>query len=144
MNDTLASRPPVWFRVVAVLALLWNLFGVWQYLSSVGVVPLMRELTADEAAIMASAPAWYTGAFAIAVFAGLLGALGLVLARRWARPLLIVSLVAMIVQFAWWAFLSGAAELMGPSVYVAPVVVVLVALLLVWLANVGLKRGWLR
>ena len=66
MNDTLASRPPVWFRVVAVLALLWNLFGVWQYLSSVGVVPLMRELTADEAAIMASAPAWYTGAFAIA------------------------------------------------------------------------------
>jgi hypothetical protein len=88
-------------------------------------------------------PVWYTAAFAMAVFAGILGALGLVLARHWARPLLVVSLVAMIVQFAWWTLISGAAELYGPAVYVAPVVVIVVSALLVWLANAAVRRGWL-
>ena len=143
MNAPIVSRPPRWFRVVAVVAVLWNLLGVWQYLSFVGVVPLMRPLTADEAALLAGAPLWYTAAFAIAVHAGLLGAIGLVLARRWARPVLVLSLVAMIVQFSWWSFMSGAAELLGPSVHVAPVVVGLVGLLLVWLAAMGVRRGWL-
>lgn len=144
MNDMIASRPPVWFRIIAAVAVLWNLFGVWQYLSYVGVVPLMRPLTADEAALIAGAPVWYTAAFAIAVFAGTLGALGLVMARRWARPALVVSLVALIVQFGWWSLLSGAAEVLGPSVHAAPVVIILVAILLVWLATTGARRGWLR
>ena len=143
MNDTIATRPPTWFRVVAVIALLWNLIGVWQYLSYVGVVPMMREMNADEAAIIARAPAWYTAAFAIAVFAGIFGALGLVLGRAWARSLLVLSLVAAIVQFTWWCFLSGGSATLGPSFYVAPAVVILVAILLVWLARTGVTRRWL-
>ena len=38
MNEVIGSRPPGWLRVVAGLALLWNLFGVYQYLMTVGVV----------------------------------------------------------------------------------------------------------
>jgi hypothetical protein len=144
MKDVTGTRPPTWFRVVAVIAVLWNLIGVWQYLTSVGVVPPMRELTADEAALVAGAPAWYTAAFAIAVFAGLAGAIGLVMSKAWARPVLIVSLVALVVQFTWWTLLSGAAETLGSSVYTAPAVVILVGILLVWLAGIGVKRGWLR
>lgn len=144
MNDVTATRPPSWFRIAAVVAVLWNLMGVWQYLSTVGVVPLMREMTAEETALMAGAPVWYTAAFAIAVFAGIAGAIGLVMARAWARPVLILSLVAMVVQFAWWIFLSGAPEALGSSAYVAPAFVLLVGFLLVWLAGHGVKRGWLR
>ena len=144
MNDVIGTRPPTWFRIVAVLALLWNLFGLWQYLSYVGVVPMLGEMNPGEAALLDEAPVWYTGAFAVAVFAGGLGALGLVLARRWSRPLLIVSLVAAIVQFGWWCFESGAAETIGSSIYIAPAVIILIGLLLVWLAHTGVKRGWLR
>jgi hypothetical protein len=143
MNSTIPERPPTWFRIVSVLALLWNLFGMWQYLSYVGVVPMLSEMNADEAAIIARAPAWYTAAFAIAVFAGVFGALGLVLGRAWSRSLLMLSLVAAIVQFTWWCFMSGGAETMGPSFYVAPAVVILVAVLLVWLARTGINRRWL-
>lgn len=143
MTDVTGMRPPAWFRVVAVIAVLWNLMGVWQYLSYVGVVPLMREMTPEEASLIGGAPTWYTAAFATAVFAGLAGAIGLLMAKAWSRPVLVVSLVAMIVQFAWWTVLSGAAEMLGASVYVAPVVVILVGVLLVWLADNGIKRGWL-
>jgi len=143
MNDTIGTRQPTWVRIVAVFALLWNLFGVWQYLSYVGVVPMMAEMNPDEAAILGRAPMWYTAAFAIAVFAGVAGALGLVLSRAWSRPLLVLSLVAAIIQFGWWAFMSGAAATIGPSIYTVPAVVILVAILLVWLASTGVKRGWL-
>lgn len=143
MNDPIAAPRPTWFRIVAVLALLWNLFGMWQYLSYVGVVPMLSEMSTAETAIIARAPAWYTAAFAIAVFAGVFGALGLVLGRVWSRSLLVLSLIAAIVQFTWWCFLSGGADTIGPSFYVVPAVVILVAILLAWLAGTGVKRRWL-
>ena len=51
---------------------------------------------------------WVTGLFAIGVFAGALGTLGLVLRRRWARPLLLLSLVAVILQFGGWLLMTDA------------------------------------
>jgi hypothetical protein len=141
MNDLSSARPPAWFRVVSVLALLWEAFGVWQYLSYVRLAPTMGEMAPAEAALVARAPAWFTAAFAIAVFAGLLGALGLLLGKAWSRLLLILSVVAAIVQFGWWCFLSGGAATIGPSIYAMPATIILVGLLLIWLAGTGVKRG---
>ncbi|HEY7810848.1 MAG TPA: hypothetical protein VIA98_10755 [Allosphingosinicella sp.] len=31
------AAPPAWFRIVAVLAILWNAFGVFQYLTTTGL-----------------------------------------------------------------------------------------------------------
>ncbi|MFL6846343.1 MAG: hypothetical protein ACJ8ER_15865 [Allosphingosinicella sp.] len=144
MNDLSSARPPAWFRIVSLLALLWEAFGVWQYLSFVRLVPTMGEMAPAEAALAARAPAWFTAAFAVAVFAGLPGALGLLLGKAWSRLLLILSVVAAIVQFGWWCFLSGGAATIGPSIYAMPAMIIVVGLLLVWLAGTGVKRGWLR
>lgn len=143
MNDMIGARPPGWFRIVAVLAILWNLIGVWQYLSFVGMVPMMKEATAAELEVVGRAPAWIAGAFAIAVFGGLLGSLALLLGKAMARLLLIVSLIAMVIKFAWWCFMSGLMELEGNAVLVMPAVVIAIGVLLVWLANTGVKKGWL-
>jgi hypothetical protein len=80
---------------------------------------------------------------ALAVFGGLLGSLGLLLGKAWARLLLILSLLGMLVQFCWWLLMSGAMERMGASSAAVPAVVVLIGVVLLWLANMGLKRGWL-
>ena len=143
MSDAIDSRPPTWFWIVAVLGLLWELFGVWMYLMTVGVVPNAKEMSEAERSLMESSPTWVTGLFAIGVFAGALGALGLVLRRRWARPLLVLSLIAVILQFGGWLLMTDAIEIMGPSVFVMPAVIVVVAILLAWLATVGVRRGWL-
>jgi hypothetical protein len=144
MNEVIGARAPGWFRVVALLAVLWNLFGVYQYLASVGTVPMMMEPTAAELGALSRAPTWYTGAFALAVFSGLLGAVGLALGKAWARSLLVLSLIAMLIAFTWWCFMSGLMESMGNAVLAMPAMVIAVALLLVWLANMGVKKGWLR
>ena len=141
--NIVGTSPPAWFRIVALLAVLWNCIGVWTYLSKVGVAPPMMEMTADETALAASMPTWATAGFAVAVFGGLLGSLGLLLGKAWARMLLILSLLGMLVQFGWWLLMSGAMERMGGSSAAMPAIVVLIGLLLVWLAGMGVKRGWL-
>jgi hypothetical protein len=143
MTDGINSRPPAWFWIVALLGLLWELFGVAMYLMHVGVLPNSQEMSEAERSLMQSSPTWVTGLFAIGVFAGALGALGLVLRRRWARPLLILSLVAVILQFGGWLLATDAISVIGPSVFAMPAVIVLVAILLAWLASVGVRRGWL-
>lgn len=143
MNDVIGGQPPAWFRIVALLAVLWNCLGVWGYLAMVDVAPDMMEMTAEETALVASMPIWATAGYALAVFGGLLGSLGLLLGKAWARLLLILSLLGMVVQFGWWLLMSGAMEQMGASSAAMPAVVVLIGVLLLWLANMGGKRGWL-
>jgi hypothetical protein len=143
MAEMIASRMPAWFRILAVLGLLWELFGVAMYLMHVGVLPNSAEMSAAERSLMESSPVWVTALFAIGVFGGALGALGLVLGRRWARPLLIVSLIAVILQFGGWLLMTDAIEVVGNSVFVMPAIIVLIAILLAWMANTGVRRGWL-
>lgn len=132
MNGALAV--PAWFRIAAVLALLWNLYGVYEYLGSVGIVG------ARSGEGMGPMPSWLVGAFAISVFAGALGSLGLLLLKRWATWLLIISFVAVLAQDLWAFVLRPG----GAPDKVLPLVITLVAALLVWLALTGAKRGWLR
>lgn len=144
MNDVIAARPPAWFWVLAVLGLAWEAFGVFTYLMHVGMFASdAATMPEAERALVENIPTWVTAAYAIAVFSGLLGALGLVLRKRWARSLLWLSLIAIVVQFGWWILLSGALETMGPSMLVMPAIVTVVAIVLVWLANTGVRRGWL-
>jgi vacuolar-type H+-ATPase subunit I/STV1 len=132
--NAIASPAPAWLRIVALLGLLWNAFGCYAYLQTVGV------LSGGEAA-MTAMPAWVTGAFAIAVFGGVLGCLGLLMLKSWSRLLLILSLLAVIAQTVWLFGMSGAAP--SGSALGLPIAVILISLVLAWLAHDGAKKGWL-
>ncbi len=141
MDRTSRRAAPTWFRIAALVALLWNAFGVAMYLSSVGVFgDPAAGLSDAERTAAAAIPASIIGAFAIGTFAGLLGSLGLVLRRRWAMPVLLVSLVALLVLEGWIVFLSGSVAIFGLAV---PVMVTAGAILLAWLAGHASRRGWL-
>jgi hypothetical protein len=145
MDETAEIKPPSWYRPAAIVAVLWELMGVASYLYHVSLSPeAIAALPPGQATLMTITPAWVNGAFAIATFGGLLGALGLVLRRRWARALLIVSLIAVIIQFGWTFAVGKAHELIGPSAAGFPAFIILVAILLVWFAGVATRRGWLR
>ena len=137
MSEVVGSPAPAWLRIVAALGVLWNLFGVYQYLMTVGVVA-----GADAAAVSAM-PAWVTGAFAIAVFGGALGCLGLLMLNRWSKLLLLVSLLAVLAMDAWTFLLSGLGGTMGGAEMGVTVTVLVVAVLLVWLAYSADRKGWL-
>ena len=137
MNNVIGTPVPAWLRIVAALGLLWNLFGVYQYLMTVGVVP------GADAAAAGAMPAWVTGAFAIAVFGGALGCLGLLMLKRWSKLLLLVSLLAVLAMDLWMFVLSGVGRTAGGAELGVTVAVVIVAILLVWLSRDADRKGWL-
>ena len=138
MGKVIGAKVPVWFREVAVLGLLWNGYGVYMYLQSVGMIRNAAQVAPAQAV-----PAWVTGTFAVAVFAGLLGSLLMVAGKRLACPLLVLSLVAVIVQTVWIVFISNARAVEGMKALIMPGAITLVALLLVLVAARGAEKGWL-
>jgi hypothetical protein len=136
------AAPSAWFRIAAVLALLWNAFGLTMYLSAAGMFgDPMAGLDEAERVAAAAIPGWIMLAFALGTFAGFAGSIGLVLARRWAVSMLVLSAVALLVLEGWVVFVSGDLELHG---LVIPLSVSIVAILLVLMAAMARKRGWLR
>lgn len=132
-NPSAKRSRPVWIHVLNVVLLLWNLLGLMAFVLSVAVLnnrEALAEAGLNEAQIdmTLAMPAWVTIAFGIAVVAGSLGTLGLLIGSRLATPILIVSLVAVLVQNTYVYFLSDAVAVMG--VGLSPLVIV-VAIILV-------------
>jgi hypothetical protein len=76
------GRVPGWYWAAALGALLWNGFGCFMYLSQVGMdAAEMAKLPAVQQEVWRAMPAWAVGAYALAVWVGLLGAIGLLLRR---------------------------------------------------------------
>lgn len=137
------EQAPKWYMPVAVVALLWNLMGCAAYLRDVMLTPEdVAKLSAAEQALYASRPAWSVAATAVAVWGGALGSLGLILRKRWATSLLIVSLAALVVQDASFFLMSGAEVV--PAALVIQGMVLVIAIGLVLLARKAAANGWLR
>ena len=144
MTEVATSSQPGWFRVVAILGLLWNAFGVVTYLMHVTTGDAALDaMPAEQRELFEAIPAWVTGAYAIAVFSGLAGALGLVMRKRWSVALLGLSLLAIVVQMGYTLFGSPVMEVMGAGAAVLPIVITVVGALLFWLAWMASTRRWL-
>lgn len=140
---TTSVKPPAWFWVVSALALLWNLYGLFNfYLSTFNQVVILETLNQEQREVFEAMPMWATIAFAIATIAGTLASIGLLMRKKWAKLLFTISLIAMIVQFVNWLFVQNAPEVF-PNSYTMPIVVVIVGILLILFANTGIKKEWL-
>ena len=96
MDDPYSPRPIAgWFIIAAVASVLFMGLGCISYLMHVFANPANMPL--DQRAAYEAEPAWVTGAYAVAVWVGLIGAVLLVLRRRAAEWLLLVSLLAVLV-----------------------------------------------
>lgn len=135
---------PKWFKPVAIAALLWNLVGCLAYLADVTLTPEdVARMSAAQQALYAARPAWSVAATAVAVWAGALGCLGLILRKRWARPLLFASLVGVVVQDVALFGLSGAASQAGAVAFVTQGLVLVIAVALVLLARRADANAWI-
>ena len=141
-QDQDARIVPGWFYAVAALAFLFEAFGCWMYVAQ--VTADRASLPLDQRAMWDATPGWMTAAYAIAVWSGLAGTLLLLLRRRLAVPVLLLSLVAVIVQFSGLFLVPQLRQTVPESALAAPVILILACYLIFQFARVAQRRGWLR
>lgn len=135
---------PPWFKVVAIIAVVWNLLGVLAFAGQMMMsADALAQLPQAEQNLYANTPMWATVAFAVAVIAGTLGSLLLLLKKSLATQVLMLSLVAIITQMFHAFFISNSFAVFGPGGLIMPIMVIVIALILVFLANIAKGNDWL-
>jgi len=89
-------------------------------------------------------PIWATAAFAIAVIAGTIGALGLLLRKKWAHPVFLVSLLGIVIQQIHIFFISGIMKNAEISTMIMPAMILLIAIFLLFFSKRMIRQGWLK
>lgn len=136
------TNAPAWYWVAAIAALLFEAAGAFLFANSLTLDPATLPL--DQRAVFDATPQWMTIAWGVAITAGVLGAICLLLRRAWAVPLLLVSLLAVAVQFSGIFLVRQLRELTPEDHLIVPVVILLLAYAVWQLSKLAKRRGWLR
>ena len=133
------AKAPIWFWAAAAFGLIWNLYGVYQFLGTFSQTEeslMAAGMTAEQAAVYVALPAWISVVFAVGVFAGLAGIVLLLTRRTVAVQVFAVSLVGYIALFsgdvAYGVFENNTAQL---TILVFVVFVAVALLALAWFAR---------
>jgi ABC-type spermidine/putrescine transport system permease subunit II len=135
---------PVWFRIVATIAIVWNALGIFAFVTDVtlsdAALAAMPEAQRD---LYVQTPVWVTAAYAVAVFAGLAGSIALALRKSLATTAFGVSLAALIVQMGYQFAIAKAAAVLGTTSLIMPAVITAIAVALLWFSMHANRLGWL-
>lgn len=136
---------PRYFIVIAIVLLLWNLMGLaafaMQYTADLTELAKSDPVTAQAFAAM---PAWVWIAYAIAVGAGTLGAVLLLMKKAAAASLFLLSLIAVVVQFGYTFLGTDLLALKGPSVIAFPAFIMVMAVVQLLYARHLVGKAMLR
>jgi len=140
---TAKSRTPWHLWVVGVLAFLWNSMGAFDYvMTETRNEGYMSQFTPEQLEYFYGFPAWVVALWAIAVWGGVLGAVLLLLRKRFAAGVLLVSFLAMVVTTFHNFVLSDGLEAIGdPVALVFSAVIFVFAFLLYVYARAMRNRG---
>jgi hypothetical protein len=141
---TSTNKPPIWFWIVSVLALIWNAMGVHGYLSQAYKTSAFTDAyTTEQIEVMEAMPAWYTALFAIAVFSGALGCLLLILRKKFAKSLLILSFLAATAMMVYFLFLADLQGVDFSENKIMSYVIIVFAIFLVWFSRKSHAKMWI-
>lgn len=137
-------RGPWWFRIVAIVLLLWAAMGVYACIQQFRLgAEAMGPASDYDRALFARLPIWYMADYAVATGCMLLGALALLAGSALAVPLLTISLVAVMIQFGWLFATTDIIAAKGIYVVYFPLLILLVGAVALQVAHLARRRGWI-
>lgn len=108
-----ARRTPWHLWLVGILGLGWCLMGVVSFmLTEMKVEAVMSRYPQQQRDYFESFPLWAVAFWAIGVFGGVIGCVLLLLKKRLASPVLLISLIGAIVSNLGGLFLLGGLQVM--------------------------------
>jgi hypothetical protein len=142
MSETKATPTPHHLWIVGIVGLLWNLMGAVDYLmTQTKNEAYMGQFSPEQLEFFYGFPVWLVALWALAVWGGVLGAVLLLLRRKSAVPVLLVSLLCMVSTAVHNYGFSSGAEIMGGKGLIFTGVIFVIALCLVIYARKMARRG---
>jgi hypothetical protein len=137
-------KPPAWYWICAVAGLLWNLLGLVAFLmQAFWSESALASMSDAEQQFYLNYPHWALTAFGLAVAGGVLGCVFLLLRKLMARFWLVVSLLAVLVQYGYNTYMVLTPQYAELRNWVMTAAVILIAALLIRFAVTARKHGWL-
>lgn len=139
------ERTPNWFWIIAIAALIWNGLGLAAYVADITMTAEdFAQLSLEQQDLYADRPYWASAAFAVAVIAGFFGSVMLLLRRPIAVRLFLLSLLAVLVQFASYFILDGYIDYLDQTGWIMPIAIPVVGLALFLFARWAEKNGLIK
>ncbi|MCZ4320006.1 hypothetical protein O4H26_13515 [Aequorivita viscosa] len=133
------------FWIIAVLALLWNLIGVYFWLSENFLMTdeMKTSMPPEQVELMNNAPAWGIYIYAIAVFGGAIASVLLLMRKKLAVGFFGFSLLAILILQLYWVFAMDIVQVMGPQSLIMPTIVIAIAIFEYFYSKGAARNGWL-
>ncbi|QIK81377.1 hypothetical protein G7069_07050 [Lysobacter sp. HDW10] len=143
--DTLSAPRTATFRLVAVLALAWNLIGLAMFWMQMNMTPeQLAELTEGQRKVNALMPQWLWWIDGIAVGTGVIASILLIMRKRLSVAFFMISLVAIVVLFSSGMVITDMIQNVGATeALTMPITVTVIAIALLWYARRANAKGWL-
>jgi high-affinity Fe2+/Pb2+ permease len=141
MSET--NKPGIVFWIIGIIALIWNGWGSFLYIAQAYDMEIAtKDLSQEQTALLEGMPAWYTALFAIAVFAGVIGAIIFLMRKKMTVTLFIISFIAATINQVYWLFRTNAVEVFSDhQPYLMPVVIVAIGIFLIWYSKNQKAKG---
>lgn len=140
------EKAPIWFWILAVIGLLWFAMGAFDYSATQLQLDFyMSAFTEEQLAHFYGFPAWYVATWAISVWGAVAGAVLLLMRKKAASLMFLISLVSFVIGAIYSYGFTNAMEIMGgigPVIFSA--VIFLSILGYFWLARTASANGILR
>ncbi len=144
MGQTVRTPWHLW--AVGVVTLLWNGFGCFDYFMTQTRKDewfAQMGMTAAQTEYFNAMPAWTHAAWAIGVWGGALGAILLLLRRKWALPVFVASFLGWLGGAVYAFALSDGMQAMG-SMWPMQIVIGGACVFFIWYAWMMGRKGVLR
>jgi len=140
MNSSV--KAPVHLWIVAVLSVLWNAVGAFDYSATQFRVDwYMAKFTPEQLEYFNSFPAWADAAWALGVWGSFLGSLSLLLRKSWAVTLFGISMLGLAGTTVFNFVLTDGQAAMGEGATMFTGIIWAIVLFLFFYSKAMEKRG---
>ena len=140
MNQT-TTKTPIHLWIVGILAVLWNSVGAFDYIATqYQIESYMSQFTPEQLEYFYGFPVWMDAAWAIAIWASVLGSLSLLVRKAWAVWLFGISILGMAGSTLYNFVLTDGMAVMGSGGAIFTAVIWVIALFLFFYAKAMAAR----
>lgn len=140
-------KTPWHLWLIGVIAVLFNSIGVFDFVMSMvqgAKYQASAGMTPDQIAHYQQMPSWMTLVWAVGVFGAFLASILLLLRRKLAWPVFVLSLAAFLVSLIYTYVLTNGGAVMGQQMAITSAVIAGLLVLFGWYSRFMAVRGVLR